>query len=276
MRNSSNVITLKDRQQSCESCRFQHICLVKANAQEKRQSWHTSPVSGCVVRRGAHIFRMGDPFEAVYMVRSGAVKTYWLAANGDQQVTGFYLPGEIFGLCSVSSRSYVNSAVALDTSGICTLPYDYLQCLCLRSEECLARLMQRLSIRIRQSEEAFIVLGHKSADERMAWFLTDISSRQAKLGLRSDEINLPMTRTDIGSYLMLAVETVSRVLTRLQAKRLVEVRRNRVLIKSPDRLLSLAESSAGGKPSDTPLRRNDLRYWRDRRGSTWTLRPTTH
>lgn len=276
MRNSSNVIALKDRQQSCESCRFQRDCLVNTNSQEKRQSWQTSPVSGCVVRRGAHIFRMGDPFEAVYVVRSGAVKTYWLAANGDQQVTGFYLPGEVFGLCSVSSEAYVNSAVALDTSGICTLPYDYLQRLCLCSEENLSRLMQRLSVRIRQSEEAFIVLGHKSADERMAWFLMDISSRQARLGLYPNEINLPMTRTDIGSYLMLAVETVSRVLTRLQAKRLVEVRRNRVLIKSPDRLLRLAESSVGATASDVPLRRNAVPYWGDCRDLTWKPRPTTH
>jgi CRP/FNR family transcriptional regulator len=276
MRNSSNVITLKDRQQSCESCRFRRDCLVKTNSQEKRKSWQTSPVSGCVVRRGAHIFRMGDPFRAVYMVRSGAVKTYWLAADGDQQVTGFYLPGEVFGLCSVSSEGYVNSAVALDTSGICTLPYDHLQRLCLRSEENLARLMQRLSIRIRQSEEAFIVLGHKSADERMAWFLMDISRRQARLGLCPDEINLPMTRTDIGSYLMLAVETVSRVLTRLQAKRLVEVRRNRVLIKSPQRLFRLAESSDGNTPSEVPLQRNAMPYWGDHRDLNWTRRPTTH
>ena len=276
MRNSSNVITLKDRQLSCESCRFQRDCLVNTKTQEKRQSWHFSPVSGCVVRRGAHIFRMGDPFNAVYVVRSGAVKTYWLAADGDQQVTGFYLPGEVFGLCSVSSKGYVNSAVALDTSGICTLPFDHLQRLCLRSEENLARLMQRLSVRIQQSEEAFIVLGHKSADERMAWFLMDISRRQARLGLCPDEINLPMTRTDIGSYLMLAVETVSRVLTRLQAKRLVEVRRNRVVIKSSKRLLRLAESSAGGAASELRLQRPASPYWGDCRDLTWTPRPQTH
>ncbi len=276
MRNSSNVITLKDRQQSCESCRFQRNCLVQTNSQEKRQDWQNSPVSGCVVRRGAHIFRMGDPFKAIYMVRSGAVKTYWLAANGDQQVTGFYLPGEVFGLCSVSSQGYVNSAVALDTSGICTIPYDHLQRLCLRSEGSLARLMQRLSVRIRQSEEAFIVLGHKSADERMAWFLMDISSRQARLGLCPDEINLPMTRTDIGSYLMLAVETVSRVLTRLQSKRLIEVRRNRVLIKSHRKLVRLAESSAGSIASEVPLQQSALPYWGDCRDLTWTRRPTTH
>ncbi|HSS66232.1 MAG TPA: helix-turn-helix domain-containing protein [Gammaproteobacteria bacterium] len=275
MRNSSNVITLKDRQQSCETCRFQRDCLAKTDSKKQRQIKQSSAISGCVVRRGAHIFRMGDPFDCVYMVRSGAVKTYWLAADGDQQVTGFYLPGEVFGLCSVSSESYVNSAVALDTSGICTLPYDHLQRLCLSSEDNLARLMARLSSRIRESEEAFIVLGHKSADERMAWFLIDISRRQARLGLCPNEINLPMTRTDIGSYLMLAVETVSRVLTRLQAKGLIEVRRNRVVIKSPERLRSLAESSAGSAASEA-RRQQPSPYWGDCRDLTCSPRPTAH
>lgn len=276
MRNSSNVITLKDRQQNCESCRFRLDCLVKADAKRQPRVKGSAAASGCVVRRGAHIFRMGDDFDAVYMVRSGAVKTYWLAADGDQQVTGFYLPGEVFGLCSVSSRSYLNSAVALDTSGICTIPFSHLQRLCLSSEETLNRLMSRLSDRIRESEEAFIVLGHKSADERMAWFLTDLSRRQAKLGLKAAEINLPMTRTDIGSYLMLAVETVSRVLTRLQSKGLIEVRRNQVRIKSPDRLESLAESSASSAISEARLLRNSSPYWGDCRDLTAGIRPTTH
>ena len=276
MKNSSNVITLKDRQQNCESCRFRRDCLVKADATKQRRTTPSATASGCVVRRGAHIFRMGDDFDAVFMVRSGAVKTYWLAADGDQQVTGFYLPGEVFGLCSVSSRSYLNSAVALDTSGICTIPFSNLQRLCLSSEETLKRLMGRLSDRIRESEEAFIVLGHKSADERMAWFLTDLSRRQAKLGLKAGEINLPMTRTDIGSYLMLAVETVSRVLTRLQSKGLIEVRRNQVQIKSPDRLKRLAESSVSSAICDARPARHASSYWGDCRDLTAGVRPVTH
>ena len=120
------------------------------------------------------------------------------------------------------------------------------------------------------------MLGHKSADERMAWFLMNISRRQARLGLCPDEINLPMTRTDIGSYLMLAVETVSRVLTRLQSKRLVEVRRNRVFIKSSERLCRLAESSAGSGALELHLQQQVSPYWGDCRDLTWTPRPTTH
>ncbi len=276
MRNSSNVITLKDRQQSCDSCRFRRDCLIMADGKERRKDRQASTASGCVVRRGAHIFRMGDPFDAVYVVRSGAVKTYWLAADGDQQVTGFYLPGEVFGLCSVASERYLNSAIALDTSGICTIPYANLQRLCLTSEETLARLMGRLSGRIRESEEAFIVLGHKSADERMAWFLMDISRRQARLGLRAEEINLPMTRTDIGSYLMLAVETVSRVLTRLQSKGFIEVCRNQIRIKSQQGLQSLAESSASSVCLDAEPMRKASVYWGDCRDLTHGPRPTAH
>jgi CRP/FNR family transcriptional regulator, anaerobic regulatory protein len=276
MRNSSNVITLKDRQQNCESCRFYRECLVKTDSSARRPGSQATAVSGCVVRRGAHIFRMGDSFDALYMVRSGAVKTYWLASSGDQQVTGFYLPGEIFGLDSISSENYVSSAVALDTSGICTLPYAPLRRLCQSSAETMARLMGRLSGRIRESEEAFIVLGHKSADERMAWFLMDISRRQTRLGLSPSEISLPMTRTDIGSYLMLAVETVSRVLTRLQGNGIIQVRRNQVRIKSLDKLARLAESSANTAPVGVHAPRRAAPYWGDCRDLTGHLRPTTH
>ena len=276
MRNSSNVITLKDRQLNCQSCRFHRDCLVSGDTQARNPDRRAASVSGCVVRRGAHIYRMGDAFDALHVVRSGAIKTYWLGDDGDQQVTGFYLPGEVFGLDSISSETYVSSAVALDTSGICTLPYAQLRQLCLTSQETMERLMGRLSGRIRESEEAFIVLGHKSADERMAWFLMDLSRRQARLGVSPCEINLPMTRTDIGSYLMLAVETVSRVLTRLQSRGMIEVNRNQVTIRSPEELKRLAESSANTSGfAARPARGATLRYG-DCRDLTSGLRPAVH
>ncbi len=225
------------------------------------------------MRRGAHIFRMGDPFEALYMVRSGAVKTYWLAADGEQQVTGFYLPGDIFGLDSVTADHYVSSAVALDTSGICTFSYRRLQRLCRSSEEVNGRLLRLMSEKIRESEQAFITLGHKSAEERMAWFLLNISHKRSRLGLSPFEINLPMTRTDIGSFLMLAVETVSRVLTRLQSGKIIKVQRNRVTIRSVERLAKLAESC---EDIMVPAKERSSFCWGICAGRKPELRPITH
>lgn len=241
MRNSSNVISLIDRHQNCDECRLSADCLVRVEGEEHGQSRTGMPVSGHVVRRGTHIFRMGENFDTLYSVRSGAVKTYCLTEGGEQQVTGFYLPGDVFGLDSVGTNTYASNAVALDTSCICGFSYDRLQALCSRSTEVNGRLTRRMSGRIRDGERTFMVLGHKSADERMAWFLLELSKKQARLGLSSRELNLTMPRTDISSYLMLAVETVSRVLTRLQGSGIIRVNRNRITIENPAELAELAE-----------------------------------
>lgn len=241
MRNTTNVISLIDREQNCTECRLNAHCLIRVDGDTGGHGPRAGmPVSGHVVRRGTHIFRMGDAFDALYSVRSGAVKTYRLTESGEQQVTGFYLPGDVFGLDSVEARSYASNAVALDTTCVCAFSYDRLKSLCQSSIEVNDRLSRRLSKRIRESERTFMVLGHKTADERMAWFLMELSKKQKRLGLSPNEINLMMPRTDISSYLMLAVETVSRVLTRLQSAGIVNVNRNRVIIEDPAGLARLA------------------------------------
>ena len=246
MRNTTNVISLIDREQNCGECRLNAHCLVRVNGDKGDSPRAGMSVTGHVVRRGTHIFRMGDAFDALYSVRSGAVKTYRLTESGEQQVTGFYLPGDVFGLDSVESKTYASNAVALDTTCVCAFSYERLKSLCQSTGEVNDRLARRLSQRIRESERTFMVLGHKTADERMAWFLTELSRKQARLGLSPNELNLMMPRTDISSYLMLAVETVSRVLTRLQSARIVDVNRNRVVIDDPAGLARLA----GAAPVD--------------------------
>lgn len=246
MRNTSNVIALVDRRQNCEECRLSSECLVHVDDGDKRHSRAGMPVTGHVIRRGTHVFRMGETFDAVYSVRSGAVKTYRITEDGDQQVTGFYMPGDVFGLESIEADVYANSAVALDTSCICAFSYERLKSLCQESSKVGGRLAGRMSSRIRDGERTIMVLGHKSADERMAWFLLGLSEKQARLGLSPHEIHLTMPRADIGSYLMLAVETVSRVLTRLQAAGLISVDRHQVNI---DDLEGLAKIAGGEQPT---------------------------
>lgn len=240
MRNTTNVISLIDRQQNCGECRLHANCLVRVNGKQGGGPRAGMPVTGHVVRRGTHIFRMGDAFDTLYSVRSGAIKTYRLTENGEQQVTGFYLPGDVFGLDSVETESYASNAVALDTTCICAFSYERLKSLCKSSSEVNGRLAGRLSERIREGERIFMVLGHKTADERMAWFLMELSKKQERLGLCPHDINLLMPRTDISSYLMLAVETVSRVLTRLQAAGVIDVNRNRIVIDDPEELARLS------------------------------------
>lgn len=240
MRNTTNVISLIDRQQNCEECRLHADCLVRVHDERSGVPRQGMPITGHVIRRGTHIFRMGDAFNALYAVRSGAVKTYRLTEDGEQQVTGFYLPGDVFGLDSVETAFYASNAVALDTTCICAISYERFKCLCQTSSEVTDRLAGRLSARIRDGERTFMVLAHKSADERMAWFLMELSRKQKRLGLSPRELNLMMPRTDISSYLMLAVETVSRVLTRLQGAGVIRVNRNRIVIDDLAELARMA------------------------------------
>ena len=140
MRNSSNVISLIDRQQNCQECRLSSDCLVRVKDSEDARPRAGMPITGHVIRRGTHIFRMGDSFDTLYSVRSGAVKTYRLTEDGEQQVTGFYLPGDLFGLESVEADVYASNAVALDTSCICAFQFDRLEALCRSSREVAYRI----------------------------------------------------------------------------------------------------------------------------------------
>lgn len=274
MQNSTNVITLNDRRRRCEGCRFSAECLFDS-ADEKRTGKDASS-TGIVVRRGAHLFRAGDPFETLYLVRSGAVKTYQVSADGEQRVTGFYLPGDIVGLESIGSDTCASSAIALDTSGLCGFPYQRLREPCQGSDGVSEKLLRSMSAKIREKEQALVALGNKSADERMAWFLAGLSARQASRGFSPTEFNLPMSRSDMGSFLTLAVETVSRVLTRLQANGIIEVRRSQVKVKSPEKLRRLGESCGNTEALAMRPNRTVPAYRGNLRGQASILQPVAH
>jgi CRP/FNR family transcriptional regulator len=194
-----------------------------------------------ILHRGDHLFRTAEEFHNVYMVRSGAIKTYVVLQSGEEQVIGFHTPGEIVGLDAIDSGRYVCNAMVLDTSCVCPLPYEQLCRLSARSQEVQNRLIRVMSRRIVDHESLLLVLGQKTAEQRLAAFLLHHSNRQRQLGLSEFDINLPMSRADIASYLALAVETVSRVLTRLQDAGLLNVQRSRVRILDLENLAIVAE-----------------------------------
>ena len=174
------------------------------------------PVIPRILHRGDHLFRTAERFQNVYTVRSGAIKTYVILQSGEEQVIGFHTPGDIVALDAIDSGRYVCNAMVLDTSCVCPLPYEQLCRLTASCPEIQRRLVIKMSRRIVDHEGLLLILGQKTAEQRMAAFLLHHSNRQRHLGLSELDINLPMSRADIASYLALAVETVSRVLTRLQ------------------------------------------------------------
>ena len=247
MQTSAQIIPIRTRESTCNECAFRGECLAKPEAGAAAPEIAVTPR---ILHRGDHLFRTAEVFQNLYTVRSGAIKTYVILQSGEEQVIGFHTPGDIVALDAIESGRYVCNAMVLDTSCVCPLPYEQLCRLTASCPEIQRRLVIKMSRRIVDHEGLLLVLGQKTAEQRMAAFLLHHSKRQRQLGLSEVDINLPMSRADIASYLALAVETVSRVLTRLQEAGLVKVQRSRVRILNLDNLATVAEETMDDRPAD--------------------------
>ena len=249
MQISAQIIPIRTRESTCNECAFRAECLAKPAEDGDGGVGIEIPVIPRILHRGDHLFRTAERFQNVYTVRSGAIKTYVILRSGEEQVIGFHTPGDIVALDAIESGRYVCNAVVLDTSCVCPLPYEQLCRLTARSPEIQRRLVHKMSRRIVDHEGLLLILGQKTAEQRMAAFLLHHSKKQRQLGLSEVDINLPMSRADIASYLALAVETVSRVLTRLQEAGLLKVQRSRVRILDLDGLAVVAEETMEDGPA---------------------------
>lgn len=193
-----------------------------------------------VLKKGDFLFKAGDTFEAIHAIRSGSLKSYTISSDGIEQLTGFHLPGEMVGLNAVSTAAYPSFAKALETSLVCTIPFDRLEALSRDLPALQSQLFRVMSGEIRDEQELLMLLSKKNADERFAAFVMNLSARYRRRGLSDKEFLLSMTRSDIGNYLGLAVETVSRLITRLQKKELIEIKDRYINIKNIQALSALA------------------------------------
>jgi CRP/FNR family transcriptional regulator len=228
---------------SCSQCRLASICLPISLHVEDVDKVDSIIQRGRPLQKGDYLYRAHDKFHAVYAVRSGTIKTIASTNDGKEQVTGFYLPGEILGLDGVANNVHTNSAIALETSAICEIPFDKLDELGAHIPN-LHRHMFRLMGREIGTEQQLITLLSKSnADERVATLLMSISSRNGRRNLSVTSFRLPMSRADLGNYLGLTVETVSRTLSRFQKQGLIEADKKEITITNLDALRKLADIS---------------------------------
>ncbi len=233
------VIDFSTVKVACRQCSVQQLCLpqgLDAADIERLDGLVRRPSP---LRRGEYLFRQGDRFRSLYAIRSGSFKTHHLGEDGSERVLGFHLPGELLGLAGLGSGRYRASASALDTAAVCALPFDRLQALAEDLPSLNRQLYRILSRRISGDQEALLLLGDKSAQERLATFLLNLSQRFEQRGLSAREFNLSMSRQDIANYLGLTLETISRTFTRLQGDGLLSVKRRHIRIHDTDRLRSL-------------------------------------
>jgi CRP/FNR family transcriptional regulator, anaerobic regulatory protein len=206
----------------CSSCAMRHLCMPQGLSMDDLPKLEALICNARSVRRGESLYRAGDPFDTLYAVRSGSLKTVMAHRDGREQVTGLRLAGDPLGIDGISTDFHTWSATALEDSSVCIIPYSALKHMCRETSAMQDRLHRLMSDQLIRESSQMMVLGSLSADERVAAFLLDVSNRNGQRGYSYAEFNLRMTREDMGSYLGMTLETVSRTLSRFQKRGLID------------------------------------------------------
>ncbi|HHJ16515.1 MAG TPA: fumarate/nitrate reduction transcriptional regulator Fnr [Gammaproteobacteria bacterium] len=235
-RKFETVISLRDIKVACQECSLKEICLPVGIGQEDLDRLDAIIDRKRPLARGDHLFRVGDGFQSIYAVRSGSLKTYTTSQDGQEQVMGFQLPGELVGLDAIAEDSHPLAAKALETTSVCEIPFTDLESLSGQIGGLQRQLLRVMSQEIRDDEHNMVILGQKSAEQRLAAFLISLSNRFRRRGFSATQFNLSMSRSDIGNYLGLALETVSRLFTRFQNEGLLRVDRKHIELLDREKL----------------------------------------
>lgn len=225
---------------SCLDCRLGKICLPVALKDDDILQLDEIVKRGRMMEKGEHLYRAGDQFHSVFAVRSGYVKTYRLTKDGEEQITGFYFPGEVVGLDGINQNIYSNSARALESAAVCEIPFNRFQELSLQMPQLQTHFFQLMSQEIAEDQQLITLLSKKTAEQRLATFILTVSARNATRSLSATHLRLPMSRTEMGNFLGLTVETVSRTLNRFAKEGVITLEQKEVGIIEMDKLRIIA------------------------------------
>lgn len=215
---------------SCSKCNLRELCLPGGLSRSELDQLDDLIRTRRTYRKGEHVYRAGDPFDSLFAVRSGFFKTTLLCEDGRDQVTGFHMGGELMGLDGISTDKHPCDAVALEDSELCVIPFSRLEELSRETPSLQRHLHKIMSKEIVSDQSVMMLLGTMRAEERIAAFLLNLSKRMTARGYSPLEFYLRMTREEIGSYLGLKLETVSRVFSRFQNEGLIAVQQKHIRI----------------------------------------------
>ncbi len=206
------------------------LCLPVGMSQQDLVKMDTIVQERVRVHKGETLYRMGEPLSAVYAIRFGTLKTHVTMEDGRTQITGFHLPGEVIGLDGLGEMQHASDATALEDAEVCVVRFDDLQSLSNHLPSLQGQFLRLMSKEISQDQVMLITLGSMRAEERLAAFLVNMSERLSARGYSSTEFVLRMSREEIGSYLGLKLETVSRLFSRFAEAGLIQIRQRHVKI----------------------------------------------
>jgi CRP/FNR family transcriptional regulator, anaerobic regulatory protein len=221
----------------CSSCHLSDLCLPCGMTKPDMERLDSLMFGRRRVLAGQTLYREGDKFQFIYAVRAGTLKSSLMLADGREQVSGFHIAGEMVGLDGAAQGFHASSTMALEDTEICAIPYAHLTDLAANTSGGMQHVITRLMSReIQREHSLMMLLGSMNADERLAAFLLNLSQRYAARGYSATEFHLRMSRAEIGSYLGMKLETVSRTFSAFQHQRLLEVDKRHVRITDMDGL----------------------------------------
>lgn len=226
----------------CTACSLGKFCLSQGLSSQDIDKLESIIKRSRPLQRNEHLFNRDTPFQSIYVVKTGCIKTYLTSADGSEQILGFHLPGEFIGLDAIQHQAFTCSAKVLETSVVCELPFCQLSELSLVIPGLQQQIFRLLSREIAEDARILTLLNKKSAEERLAFFLVGLSCRFQRRGFSPFSFNLSMSRNEIANYLGLAIETISRLLTRFQDEGLLRANRKQIELLRLDQLQQMAGS----------------------------------
>lgn len=223
---------------SCKNCSLDNICFPRGLTQEDIHNISQVIKPKKILQRGGYLFRVADTFKGVLAIKSGTAKLVSNDHHGNEHILNILLPGELLGFDGLSDNMYKCSAIALETLSFCELPAKSMESLFLNVPSLTRELFRHSSEKINESQE-LIILSKRPAEEKLAYFLISLSDRFKRRGFSASEFTLSLTRQEIGNYLGLALETVSRLFKKFQQDNIIDVKSKAIVIKDIPRLRAI-------------------------------------
>jgi CRP/FNR family transcriptional regulator len=223
-------LSVPQLREACSQCNLRELCLPMGLSEHEMGQLDELVNLRRRILRGQHIYRSGDGFEAIFAIKTGFFKTDVLLEDGREQVTGFQMAGEILGLDGIGTERHTCNAVALEDSEVCVIPFSDLENYSREIGALQHHFHKVMSREIVRDHGVMMLLGSMRAEERLAAFLLNMSQRFTARGYSPTEFNLRMTRNEIGSYLGLKLETVSRAFSRFQDEGLITLHEKHIQI----------------------------------------------
>jgi len=238
-----NHIPTTDRLNKCSTCVLGSFCLPVGLSQDDVTKIDTLVTERVRLKKGESLYRQGDQLTAVYGIKFGTLKTEYALQDGREQITGFHLPGEMLGLDGIGDNHYQSNAIALEDSEACVVRFADFENLARQIPSLQHQFHRILSRELTQDQRHMLSLGSLRAEERLASFLLNLSDRLSARGYSPIEYHLRMSREEIGSYLGIQLETVSRLFSRFTESGLIQIKQRHIKLIDMDGLLELAGKS---------------------------------